>query len=137
MHKAFFASLLTLAAVTLGAIAAPKLIKQSNLWKGSVADEALLKQKPADGVIANATDFAKLINAWKVAEKVPEVNFDKEVVLVETTVGSLLNLNASLDDNGDLKAVGFGTADFGPGFRYVIITVPKEGVKTINGKPIK
>jgi hypothetical protein len=28
------------------------------------------------------------------------------------------------------------TADFGPGFRYVIATVSREGVKKVNGKDL-
>lgn len=118
------------------AAAAPQPLKPTNTWRGSVADEKLAKEMPNGGIITNAKDFEKIVKSWGVAEKVPEVNFDKEVVLLATTSGSRLNLNATLDDKGDLKALGFGTADFGPGFRYVIISVPKEGVKTFNGKEL-
>jgi hypothetical protein len=118
------------------AVSAPMPIKASNTWKGSVADEKLQKEMPENGVITNAKEFEKLIKAWMVAEKVPEVNFEKELVLVATTVGSKLNLSASLSEKGDLKSLGFGTQDLGPGFRYVIISVPKEGVKTVNGKAL-
>jgi hypothetical protein len=91
---------------------------------------------PENGVITNAKDFEKLVKAWKVAEKAPEVNFDKEIVLVAKTGGSKLTLRASLDEKGDLKALGIATADLGKGFRYVIISVPKAGVKTVNGKEL-
>ena len=64
------------------------------------------------------------------------MNFDKEIVLVAKTGGSKLTLNASLDEKGDLKAFGLATRDLRPGFRYVIISVPKEGVKTVNGKEL-
>jgi hypothetical protein len=64
------------------------------------------------------------------------VNFDKEIVLVAKTVGSKLRLNALLDEKGDLKALGLATQDLRPGFRYVIISVPKGGVKTVNGKEL-
>ena len=118
------------------AMAAPPPLKATNTWMGSVDDEKLAKEMPENGVITNAKDFEKLVKAWKVAEKVPEVNFDKEIVLVATTDGSRLTLNASLDEKGDLKALGLGTRDLRPGFRYVIISVPKEGVKTVNGKEL-
>ena len=91
---------------------------------------------PENGVITNAKDFEKLVKAWKVAEKVPEVNFDKEIVLVAKTEGSILKLNPALDEKGDLKALGFASADLLPGFRYVIISVPRKGVKTVNGKEL-
>jgi hypothetical protein len=118
------------------AVAAPTPLKATNTWMGSIDDEKLAKEMPENGVITNAKDFEKLVKAWKVAEKVPEMNFDKEIVLVAKTEGSKLTLRALLDEKGDLKALGITTADLRPGFRYVIISVPKEGVKTVNGKPL-
>ena len=118
------------------AAAAPTPLKATNTWMGSIDDEKLAKEMPENGVITNARDFEKLVKAWKVAEKVPEVNFDKEIVLVAKTEGSKLTLKASLDEKGDLKALGLATRDLRPGFRYVIISVPKEGVKTVNGKEL-
>jgi hypothetical protein len=130
-----FAALLSLAVAGLAA-AAPTPVKATNTWQGSVDDEKLMKEMPENGVIVNAKDWEKLVKAWKVADKVPEVNFDKELIVIGTSVGSKLNLSASLDDKGDLKALGVGTRDIRPGFRYVILSVPKEGVKTVNGKPL-
>ena len=118
------------------AVAAPTPLKATNTWMGSVDDEKLAKEMPENGVITNAKDFEKLVKAWKVAEKAPEVNFDKEIVLVARTVGSKLTLKASLDKKGDLKALGLATRDLRKGFRYVIISVPKAGVKTVNGKEL-
>ena len=118
------------------AVAAPTPLKATNTWMGSIDDEKLAKEMPENGVITNAKDFEKLVKAWKVAEKVPEVNFDKEIVLVAKTEGSILKLNPALDEKGDLKALGIATADLGKGFRYVIISVPKAGVKTVNGKEL-
>ena len=118
------------------AVAAPTPLKPANTWTGSVDDERLAREMPENGVIPNAKDFAKLVKAWKVAEEAPEVNFDKEVVLVARTGGSRLTLRASLDEKGDLKALGLATRDLRKGFRYAIISVPKEGVKTVNGKEL-
>jgi hypothetical protein len=114
----------------------PTPLKPTNTWMGSVDDEKLAKEMPENGVITNAKDFETLVKAWKVAEKVPEVNFDKEIVLVAKTQGSVLKLNPTLDEKGDLKALGFASRDLRPGFRYVIVSVPKEGVKTVNGKEL-
>lgn len=117
-------------------VAAPTPVKATNTWTGSHDDEQLAKAMPENGVITNAKDFEKLIKAWKVADKAPEVDFDRELVLVAQTRGSRLNLNASLDEKGNLRALGLATRDLRPGFRYVIISVPKEGVKTVNGKEL-
>ena len=131
---------LSLAAVLFLAVAGfaadPMPLKPTNTWTGSVEDKKLAKEMPENGVITNAKDFEKLVKAWNVAEKVPEVNFDKEIVIVATTEGSVLKLNPALDEKGDLNALGFASRDLRPGFRYVIVSVPKEGVKTVNGKEL-
>jgi hypothetical protein len=131
---------ISLAAVTVlatGVAAAdPTPVKSTNTWMGSVDDEKLAREMPENGVITNAKDFERLVKAWKVAEKVPDLNFDKEIVLVAKTEGSVLKLNPALDEKGDLKALGFASRDLRPGFRYVIVSVPKEGVKTVNGKEL-
>jgi hypothetical protein len=84
---------------------------------GSIDDEKLAKEMPEKGVVTNFMDFEKLVKAWKVADKVPDVNFDKEIVLVAKTDGSKLTLNASLDEKGDLKPLSLATSDLRPGFR--------------------
>src|SRR5262249_10718259 len=131
-RTATFAALLALAVASLSS-AAPTPITPTNMWKGSVDDEKLQKLMPENGVITNAKDWEALCKAWKVADKVPEVNFEKELIVIATNVGSGLNLRASLDEKGDLKALGLGTRDIRPGFRYVILSVSREGVKTVNG----
>jgi len=108
-----------------------KLIKQ---WTGTVADEKLAKDAPE--VIADVKAFEKIWKAWKVGDKVPEVDFTKEIVILATTSGSKISLSSSLDDKGNLTVLGAATADFGPGFRYVIATVSREGVKKVNGKDL-
>jgi hypothetical protein len=102
---------------------------------GSVEDEKLLADKPANGVIVSAKGWEKLAKAWGIKDPA-KVDFAKELLVVGTTVGSRLNLNTKLDDKGDLKVIGIATRDFGSGFRYVIKSVGKDGVKTVNGKAL-
>jgi hypothetical protein len=103
-------------------------------WRGDNPNEGLAKDSPK--FITNAKDLEKLWKAWDIKEKVPEIDFAKEILLVETTRGSRLNLKATLDEKGDLQPLGLATRDLRPGFRYVMITVNKAGVKTIAGKAI-
>ena len=103
-------------------------------WTGSVEDEALEKDAPA--CVASAKALEKLWKAWKIADKVPEVDFTKQLVILTTTRGSKLRLAAALDAKGNLMVGGLGTLDLAPGFRYVIATVSKEGVKKVNGKEL-
>jgi hypothetical protein len=130
--------LAALAAVMLlapAAFADKKEVKPTKEFSGSVDDQALQKEAPA--VITSAKGLEKLWKAWKVADKMPEVDFTKNLVVTTTSVGSQLKLIASLDtDKGDLTVGGLGTKDLRPGFRYVIGVVPLEGVKTVNGKEL-
>lgn len=113
-----------------------KPLVPSQTWKGSIADVTLQAKKPANGVITSAADFEALVKDWNVAEKVPEVDFAKDLVLVATTRGGVLRLSATLNDSGDVRISAISTRDLRPGFRYMIIAVPREGVKSVDGKPL-
>lgn len=103
-------------------------------WRGDNPNEALSKDAPK--FITNSKDLEKLWKTWDIKEKLPEIDFSKELLLIETTRGSRLNLKATLDEKGNIQALGLATRDLRPGFRYVMITVSKTGVKSINGKAI-
>jgi hypothetical protein len=120
--------------VVSAAHAEKKPVKLSKEWSGSVADEALMKDAPR--CITTKKGLEKLWKSWKISDKMPEIDFTKEIVVIEMTSGSKLRLSANLDDKGNLAVLGLGTRDLAPGFRYVIATVSKEGVKTVNGKEL-
>ena len=128
------AALAAVVLFTSDALAQKTAVKPSKEWTGSVDDEALEKDAPA--CVTSTKGLEKLWKAWKLADKVPEVDFTKEVVILTTTRGSKLRLAAALDEKGNLMVGGLGTRDLAPGFRYVIATVSKEGVKTVNGKEL-
>jgi hypothetical protein len=127
--------LAVLALLAPAALAQRKAVKPTKTWSGSVADEALAKDAPI--YIAGQPALAKLWKAWNIEGKVPDVDFSKEIVIVAVSRGSRLNLSANIDDKGNLQVIGFGTRDLRPGFRYVIGTVSREGVKKVNGKELK
>jgi hypothetical protein len=99
---------------------------------------AFANDRVKDGppVVTGRKELEKLWKAWGVASPVPEADFSKEVVVVTTTSGSRLSLAATLDDKGNLQVLGRATLDFRPGFRYVIASVSRKGVKTVNGKTV-
>jgi hypothetical protein len=140
LHRMLVAGLLALAVavVAVRADEKPKEVKTTHKWEGSVEDEKLQKEAPEGGVITDSKTFEKIWTAWKLGDKdkVEKIDFDKEIVVINTTVGSKLSVKPMLDDKGDLKALGLATRDLRPGFRYVVICVPREGVKTINGKEL-
>ncbi|MSR31764.1 MAG: hypothetical protein EXR99_09690 [Gemmataceae bacterium] len=107
--------------------------KVRQVLKGSVPDEKLAAKGAK--VIVSQKGLEGLWKVWKLEGKAPEVDFKNEIVLVETTRGSRLSLSAKVKD-GDLQVIGISTRDLGPGFRFVIGAVSREGVKTVQGKEI-
>jgi hypothetical protein len=134
-RSAVLVALLGLAVLAPQGRAEKKEVKPVKEWKGSVADADLSKDAP--DYVADAKALEKIWKKWGVEGKVPEVDFKKEIVIVSTTAGGRLTLSARLDDKGNLEVLGLATRDFKPGFRYVIATVSREGVKTVNGKELK
>lgn len=108
-----------------------KLIQQ---WKGSVMNVELMKDAPT--YITTPEGLDELWRNWNIPDQKPEVNFAENIVVVVTSRGSVLSLIATLDEAGDMAVHGLGTMDLGPGFRYVIATVSRAGVKTVNGNEL-
>ena len=128
--------LAVLAATVARAQTKPKPLKTLTEWRGSVADLTLQGAAPAGGVITSKKALEDLWKAWKPSDKVPEIDFTKEVVLIAVSRGSRLNLSATLDDKGNLQPLALATRDLRPGFRFHIIKVNREGIQTVNGKPL-
>jgi hypothetical protein len=128
-------SVILLGAAAAAAAAEPTMMKPEQTWQGSAKDEEKAKTVPK-----LITGAEKLAEAWKACERtdaVPEVDFKKHLVVILTTRGSRVNPRVTLGPEGDLRLLGIETRDFRPGFRYVISVFPREGVKTVNGEPLR
>ena len=121
------------AAVVPHAAAQKKKVEITKKWSGSVEDEKAIKPE----CITSAKGLEAVWKVWKIEGDVPKVDFTKDLVVAGYSVGSKLNLaGATLDDNGNLTVLGFGTSDIRPGFRYVVGVVSRAGVKTVNKKEL-
>jgi hypothetical protein len=110
-----------------------KKVAIAEKWSGSVENEAVMKPE----CITSAKSLAAVWKAWKVKGEVPKIDFTKNIVVAVYSVGSKLDLaKVTLDDVGNLDVVGLGTSDFGPGFRYVLGLVSRDGVITLNKKDL-
>lgn len=134
MNRLLFAAALAVGLVSFTRAEEPKKEKLTVDLFASVEDEALQKEM-AEGVVVSQKGWEKLAKAWGIKDA-PKVDFTKELLVVSTTRGSKLNLSTKLDDKGDLKIIGLGTRDLRPGFRYVIKSVSRDGVKTVGGKEL-
>jgi hypothetical protein len=119
-----------------------KPVKPVKQWEGrfpAKEDEALRAEAPARGYLTNQQAWSKLWRAWRGQEDLPQVEFEKQLVLVGTAECARNRVQAefSLDDKGDLKGGFLQTLIGGPGFAYLIVVVDRAGVKTYNGKAIE
>ncbi|VTT98392.1 Uncharacterized protein OS=Pirellula staleyi (strain ATCC 27377 / DSM 6068 / ICPB 4128) GN=Psta_1268 PE=4 SV=1 [Gemmataceae bacterium] len=101
---------------------------------GSIDDESLQTLAPASGVIASEKAWEKLAKAWGVKDA-PKVDFTKELLAVGTWKGSSFSVVPLVAD-GDLTVSGRGTKDLRPGFRWKVVSVSRDGIKTVQGKEI-
>jgi hypothetical protein len=118
----------------------PTPVKLVRTWTGEVKLD-VAKAAPKDGFITEKDAFATFWKAFRGDEKVPDVDFAKELVLV--AVGkdpNKLGIGATLDAKGNLKVVVRSTlvAYQNPTTAaYQFGTVPHAGVKSINGREVK
>jgi len=130
-----FVALALVALLVPAALAEKKQVKPAEEIKGSVADADLAKDSPK--IVVSDKGLENLWKKWKLTDKMPKVDFEKNIVVIATTVGSRINNSFELDtETGNLSVKGIATSDFGQGFRYVLYVVPKEGVKTIDNKEL-
>jgi hypothetical protein len=133
-----FRILLSLTALTLLLVPIsadePKKEKPTVELSGDIKDEALQKEAPANGVIASQKGWEKLAKAWSIKDA-PKVDFTKEILVVGTWKGSVFNLSPAVKD-GDLTISALGTKDLRPGFRWKVVSIKREGIKTVQGKEL-
>ena len=113
-----------------------KLIKVEKVWDGEIKFE-LLQQFPKVFIV-NEKAWAELWRVCRGDDELPKIDFDKQMILVgvhNDPNGLILN------ENGDLKSSvsNFIVSAFAAPetCRYVFLLISREGVKTINGKPVQ
>jgi hypothetical protein len=134
----FLAALVT--AVSLVGVSSPadaETIGSVKEWTGRLEDVELQKKQPAQGFVTNKEDFARLWKAWMGKEAVPDVDFDKEVVLFATSSKGRIGGLQLKDDKGDARGVATLEPTPVKGFTFAIAVFKRGGLKTINGKPIE
>lgn len=124
------------ASLAFGADDAKQRVEVAQRWAGSIDNVDLMKLAPDGRVIRDAKSWEALREAWKLGDETKGVDFAKQLVLVGTTRGGRIGGEPRWGDQGDLQIAFISTRDLRPGFRYLILVVPREGVVTVNGKAI-
>jgi hypothetical protein len=122
------------------ALAQGQTIKPSrDLISGVVDGEEVEKLRPPNGFITKKGDFDKLWKAWLLDEKVPQVDFKSDLVVVATSREGPIKGVVLIDEKktGDMKIkVQLERKAEGTGLQALIAVFPRAGIKTIGGKAI-
>ena len=104
------------------------------MWSGTALPNELLSAAPTSSYIADATSWARLWHAWRGGERLPEVDFDKESIVVCTAISpNMCGVNVSVNQHGALKVAPVRTliASHAKTFNYQIGLIEREKIKSI------
>ncbi len=114
-------------------------VKIEQSWGGQI-DLKLRSLIPAKSYISNKADWAKLWQAYRGEEPLPQIDFDREIAIVYAINDpNSMSLNLSLTPTGDLQ---ISTASTLVGYNghttcsYEFARIKRDGIKTIKGKPL-
>jgi hypothetical protein len=108
-------------------------------WFGSFKDASKRKLAPRDRFLTDAAEFAKLWMEWKPDDKLPDVDFTKDIVLVETEdKGKIDQFILQLDKKGNLAViVGYTESKSDPALAsFGMAQVSRAEIKSIEGRKI-
>jgi hypothetical protein len=113
-------------------------VKLKQIWCGQVSQE-LRSAVPKRGYITNHRDWTRLWQTYRSDEKVPRVNFDRELILVYVhTDSNTVYMSPMLNTKGDLaNNISFTeVASSNSSCTYKFGSIDRREIKTIAGKAI-
>lgn len=114
---------------------ADKEVELTHKFTGQIADVDLAAASPESGIVRDVASWKKLWLAWRPNEPIHQIDFENQIVFVETAPGpnAVIANELKLNDHGDLRYETGSSRTGGPGFGYLIMVVPRAGIKTVNG----
>jgi hypothetical protein len=111
-------------------------IKALKEWRGRV-DNATGAKAPARGYLIDQGELDRLWAAWHIPADKPTVDFKTRLVLVRTCNCSHISIAPHLNEQGDLHIQVTITKDLREDTGYVLVLIPRRGIRTIDGKPLE
>lgn len=100
----------------------------------SVVDLDQQKAVPGTSVILSQKEWERLAAAWGIKDPA-KVDFSKELLLVGTWRGTSFKFLNDVKD-GDLTTEIVGDKDTRPGFRFRVVSLKRNGIKSFQGKAL-
>lgn len=109
-------------------------------WGGKDLVNDLKSAAPQEPYLSDTGNWQKLWQAWRRGEKLPPVDFNKDlIVFCITGSPNSCGINLSLDKDGNLKVTAISTLIVSDekSFNYQIALIDRAGIKTVNGKTLE
>lgn len=128
------AALAIAACIAAGAYGAPgTTVRPLQSWSGRLPLDV---QPPLQSSLATREDMARIWAQCHVKGAVPEIDFDRRIVLIAVRRGSSAKLTQARLVDGNLTTNVVVTPDMPPYMTCAIAVVDRTGIKTVNGAPI-
>lgn len=88
------------------------------------------------GYMCSQDDLEEFWKKWEIAKPKPKIDFNRELAVFYLGSGGPHLMNLSLEDSGNLAAEYVQTPTVSRQPNYLIFTVPRYGVKSLNGIPV-
>lgn len=112
-------------------------IEPINQWKGKTRSETHIDAAPENGLVTDEATWKELWKKWKPGRAMPEIDFSKDFVLVQQVRGPNEVMVSSLTlKEGNLTFVAGASRMGGPGFGFALLQLSREGVETVQQKPL-
>ncbi len=101
---------------------------------GDLSDRTLRAKAPPTGVIVSQKEWDVLVKEWNIKDA-PKVDFTKEILVVGTSDSASFTLTPTVKD-GNLTIATTASKETRDGFRWRVVSIKREGIKTVNGKEL-
>lgn len=90
----------------------------------------------SSGYMCSQDDLNEFWEKWEIAKPKPTIDFDRELAIFYMGSGGPHLMSLSLEESGNLVAVYVQLPIASRHPNYLIYTVPRLGIKSINGDPV-
>ena len=88
------------------------------------------------GYLCTQDDLKEFWKKWEIAKPMPKMTFGRELAVFYMGSGGPHLMNLVLEESGNLVAEYVQTPTVSRHPNYLVFTVPREGIKRINGAPV-
>ena len=121
----------------LQAMTSTQEVELINAWSGKTRDETHKDAGPENKIVTDKKTWAELWKKWKPDEELPEIDFGKDFVLVQTAFGPNQVIISGLKvEDGKLTFQAGSSRMGGPGFGFKLLQISRAGIVSVKDTPL-